>query len=479
MQSERENKYSIPIAVVAALSLIVLSLARFMLQVDKYINMDMRGQMQAIQTSSTRLIQNELISLKQQTASAAMLMQRAQLEDDEEIVQILRDFADSADLAWSTFVTLDGHTYTNYAGDLGRHESHTFLDGVPIQEIRETVFWAPYYVDALQTVVVGVACPATLGGEQGVLMSAFDVRRIRTLLDHAFMGSAVEIGVLSSQGRVVLGKDMREFGLDVFALLQTVQFSTASAEQMRSDFTGGKAGFSAYYVGGMERYCAYGPVEDTDLYVLAMVKKVALRQNLMLLEKYGAQLAVELIAIMGMLLLVIIAVRHREQKRVQRILQKAATLDGLTGIYNRRTAETEIVELLTRDIQGAGMLVIDIDDFKRINDQWGHIAGDHVLRELALRLKRVFTEDDVIGRMGGDEFVVLVQSCKNQAQLEVRLERLITDFYVAVTQSEQQKISLSIGVAFVERDDTFLSLYQKADTALYRAKKDGKGRFRL
>ena len=127
------------------------------------------------------------------------------------------------------------------------------------------------------------------------------------------------------------------------------------------------------------------------------------------------------------------------------------------------------------------MLIFDIDDFKNVNDTLGHAAGDRMLREMAAVLSSVFTSDDYIGRIGGDEFCVLVNynPAKDENYEEFIAEKcdsFINSFIDnAVSKELDYKVSASVGISLSPKDGRdFSTLYKASDKALYESKKSGK-----
>jgi diguanylate cyclase (GGDEF)-like protein len=123
------------------------------------------------------------------------------------------------------------------------------------------------------------------------------------------------------------------------------------------------------------------------------------------------------------------------------------------------------------------LLMIDIDDLKIVNDTYGHLAGDRLLKEIASELRKCIREIDVLARYGGDEFTIILThtSKENAAPIADRIRRVIENLAVAVTDQAVVTASVSIGVAeYVPSVDTPDILIQRADQALYTAKSDGK-----
>ena len=162
---------------------------------------------------------------------------------------------------------------------------------------------------------------------------------------------------------------------------------------------------------------------------------------------------------------------------------KMAQNDPLTGILNKSATKAHICKILEETDPAAAhaLLMIDVDHFKQINDSYGHAVGDGVLREIAAKLRFHFREDDVCGRIGGDEFMVFLKDISGEEWLNDKLERLVTYLHNDITiDGRAYKISSSIGaVLYPEAGSDFDSLYRNADAALYLSKEHGRDRFTI
>lgn len=163
-------------------------------------------------------------------------------------------------------------------------------------------------------------------------------------------------------------------------------------------------------------------------------------------------------------------------------LEIQATRDGLTGVYNRRTLierlQTELSRA-TRQHHPVGLLMLDLDHFKSVNDTWGHLAGDAVLRAACERMETVVRPYDLLGRFGGEEFVLVVPGAGPDDMLEVaeRVRRAIAAGPVAV-DGGAVPVTASIGVASMVGVSDANVLIHAADEALYAAKDGGRDQVR-
>ncbi|HCX64568.1 MAG TPA: hypothetical protein DHN33_05105, partial [Eubacteriaceae bacterium] len=165
------------------------------------------------------------------------------------------------------------------------------------------------------------------------------------------------------------------------------------------------------------------------------------------------------------------------EKNIQ--LMRQAHFDSLTGLCNRRhfvdKAETEIKRIQSCR-ESCCLLVLDIDDFKHINDMHGHPAGDSVLKKLSDLLIHQFRKTDWVGRMGGEEFAVILSGAEFEEAKKVadKVRRQIEQTVFEI-EDKKIKITVSVGIAPInEETENFDDVYKKADQALYHAKEYGK-----
>ena len=168
------------------------------------------------------------------------------------------------------------------------------------------------------------------------------------------------------------------------------------------------------------------------------------------------------------------------QKKEQLSLLDKSRLDAMTGLLNKSTTEERIrAALETVGPNNVGvLLMIDVDFFKRVNDTLGHLAGDEVLLQIVRQLRKTFREDDIIGRVGGDEFHIFLQDVKDTAFVSEKANRLCQAIQHLFEQEKNEPIvTISIGIAVTGKDKTYHELFRQADIALYHAKANGKNRF--
>lgn len=181
------------------------------------------------------------------------------------------------------------------------------------------------------------------------------------------------------------------------------------------------------------------------------------------------------------MILIINDIDQKKRKEIE--LRNQAERDGLTGLYNATTTRKKIEEALACGYQSDEkqvFVLLDLDNYKLINDTFGHIYGDQVLVDVAQMMKKRFRSSDIIGRMGGDEFVIFLRNIRSYQYVGALIQELCDMIYKTYTQDGQNvTLSASVGVTWAPLDGhTFAELYQKSDIALYQVKKQSKNGYK-
>ncbi|MCQ4865907.1 transporter substrate-binding domain-containing diguanylate cyclase [Pseudoflavonifractor phocaeensis] len=169
----------------------------------------------------------------------------------------------------------------------------------------------------------------------------------------------------------------------------------------------------------------------------------------------------------------------QREKEERAMLVEQAQRDSLTCLYNSATIRSMAAEAMDGGDGRGALLIIDIDHFKSVNDQYGHFTGDRVLSGLSGVLGGVFRHEDLLGRLGGDEFAVFMTSVKERTVVEDKCRLILKQAQALETGEAGLRVSVSIGAALAGGGESFGQLYQRADRALYEAKKQGRNGFRV
>ena len=197
----------------------------------------------------------------------------------------------------------------------------------------------------------------------------------------------------------------------------------------------------------------------------------------------GTEILVSTILFFGsifVLLVCLLAYRTTQELKRIYVLEVETITDPLLGIFNRRYLDRRIEEEILRAKRHElelSLLMVDIDNFKQVNDSWGHQVGDLVLKHLTQMLATTLRHTDIIARFGGEEFVVLLPHTP-----ELDASRLAEKLRIVVEQTPLHRIpelsvTISIGCScFLQDDDNAYSLLERADKAMYFAKREGRNR---
>lgn len=162
----------------------------------------------------------------------------------------------------------------------------------------------------------------------------------------------------------------------------------------------------------------------------------------------------------------------REKEHLIEISQR----DPMTSLLNKTVAQDRIEEFMASGGENGAMLLLDIDNFKQINDTYGHIHGDKVIKFFAMQLSKLFRQYDIVSRLGGDEFLIFMKYCNDVNLISEKAEemkQLLSEFEIA---DQKNVLSFSMGIALYKRDgQTYHELLENADLAMYAGKRNGKG----
>ena len=167
------------------------------------------------------------------------------------------------------------------------------------------------------------------------------------------------------------------------------------------------------------------------------------------------------------------------QKQTLEELRRRAARDALSGLLNRATVERCIRERLQAMApqETCALFIIDLDDFKQVNDTLGHQAGDQAIRRTGQILSSIFRASDIVGRLGGDEFVAFLCGAPGEELVRRRAAEICEKLHLVLGDREVVNLTASVGAYLSAKGQSFEGLYQAADLALYKAKKAGKNRF--
>lgn len=178
-----------------------------------------------------------------------------------------------------------------------------------------------------------------------------------------------------------------------------------------------------------------------------------------------------------------VKLRTRALHEANSKLKKLTEIDPLTGLYNRRKIMAVLDDVIEKAknshaTSSLSLLILDADHFKAINDNYGHVVGDEVLRNIARRSEILLRPGDPIGRIGGEEFMAILQNTQADQALKVanRLREGIAQTKFNDSNGKEFQVTLSIGLSILKPGDSIKEIYERADQCLYEAKNNGRNK---
>lgn len=311
----------------------------------------------------------------------------------------------------------------------------------------------------------------------------YDASVLQETMQKDDMGSGMFFLLLEQGGQILASAGSNsvfyEDSGNYYEKLRTNQ-ETENVDRMVSRIGNSKEGITYVNADGEESVLFYAPLGIGKLYLLAGVDGEFIdsleKEEWAISKALIWQTALGLVVFLAVIITInIIDVLKDDEK--SRLLENKADTDLLTDLYNKMATERKIKEYLAEHPDETGMMfVLDIDNFKKINDTMGHAFGDEVLRSIGTRIRAEFRATDIVGRTGGDEFTIFLCNMKEEAVIRSEAKR-VEQFFKDFRAGEYVKyaITASIGVAVYSQDGKdFNALYKAADHALYVAKKRGK-----
>lgn len=321
----------------------------------------------------------------------------------------------------------------------------------------------------------------------GYLLAYYDRANFENMIHKAEFNASGYYAIVDDKGRIICDSGAEHNQLDKTDFWKSIlEFgqNTKQLEKAQRRFDNNLSGMIKIEneKGKKDKALIYAPV-GVNSWKMIIVMNYSYVEVLVHQEWVNTQSMLFRLLICVLIFIVIIVVfsiigRVRENEKNRDLTDKADT-DLLTGLNNKAATERKIRTYLQENSDGQGLLFIfDIDNFKKINDTMGHAFGDEVLRTLGHQIVAYFRVTDVIGRIGGDEFMIFLKDIKDEESIRKEARKL-EQFFRNFQAGEYVKYSAtaSIGAAVYPQDARdFESLYKMADKALYTSKRRGKNR---
>ena len=328
---------------------------------------------------------------------------------------------------------------------------------------------------------------ASKNQNRGYIIIEYVPNIMETLLNNPKYSSSNTFALVSADGDVIesAGKKsyLCEVGTNMIDKAQNVIYVDGSYSAFRQAIVDCRTGSQQTVYGDQGNYIFYSPIDNCKASVVMLVDTKDVERSFSVVSKNIRTMTMEIgIAIIAFIIIFAgIALLNKAKYNVEtEDLQNKADTDLLTDLYNKVATERMIKEYLQGDGKNSVsmLFVLDVDDFKKINDTRGHAFGDQVLAQFGHQIRSWFRVNDILGRIGGDEFMIFIKDVKDPELIRHEGSRIM-QFFEGFNVGEYTKYSptASVGGAVYPTDaEDFDSLYKAADKAVYKSKKDGKNR---
>ncbi len=344
-----------------------------------------------------------------------------------------------------------------------------------------------FYMDGTGRTIAYVSAPIkTEDKVLGLVVLEYSPQNVKTVVDTTDYISTNVYAIVSHDGviadRAGLEGAFMEKNSNIYEKFGTYQFLYSSADQMKSKLSKGGSGYLIAKLNANNiRYFFYKPIGDQGTFFLMSVNSGMITRKI---ENNGREARNIMIrSLVGMalfiiFLVIVLVMNLTKSTRANKELINKAQTDLLTDLLNKKATEEKIKEYLVEEGKDktSMMFILDIDNFKNINDTMGHAFGDEVIATLGKQLRAEFRVNDIVGRTGGDEFTIFLKDLKDDNLLKSEANRVLGIFKnFKVGEYTKYFATASIGVSIYPQDaDSFEGLYKAADQALYKAKNRGK-----
>ena len=318
--------------------------------------------------------------------------------------------------------------------------------------------------------------------DKGYLLLFYSMEKFKNLMSKSDYDSNSFLTVVDAEGNVLgAAGAVNSKLLKDGNLLEAVRpENVEAARAIKNRLDNGSRGTTSVTVQGESIMLSYVPLGENHWeMILGVSQNYVDKQVSLQWENTKSMLSYLFIAIFVFICLVVVIniiskIRNNEKKKE---LEDKADTDLLTGLTNKLATERKIKDYMAQNPETQSMLfILDVDNFKKINDTMGHAFGDEVLRSLGQQIGAIFRATDIIGRIGGDEFMIFLKGVSDKDSVRKEAKK-VEHFFKNFQAGEYVKYAAtaSIGVAiFPQEGNDFETLYKAADQGLYKAKKRGK-----
>ncbi|MEG0751749.1 MAG: diguanylate cyclase [Oscillospiraceae bacterium] len=339
-----------------------------------------------------------------------------------------------------------------------------------------------------------ISVPIKKGGAQaGIIFGSFFEEGFRTLLINYSFDKAGYGFIINSKGKMIIESDIESRISNEKNILDTLAKCKLGDGQtvfeIEERLATGQSGLVHYEYNGKSRFASYIPLGVDDWYLFNVVPGEAVQLEIDESNQSG-MISIMILLAVSLALIAVIALitdkwskdlRELQRMEVNRLTTKAES-DSLTELLNHKTTRSRIERFIENEGKYSkhALFVIDLDGFKQINDQFGHPEGDKTISTAAVAIRQLFRSSDIVGRIGGDEFMALLKDVTSRRIVAAKAAEICEALHMTRSETDEEiEITGSVGVALYEDGKSFDQLYREADEALYQSKAQGKNRYNV
>lgn len=407
----------------------------------------------------------------------------------EENMNLIRILQRNSNFERASIIDIEGNSHYDEGSVKNVSQRRYFQEGIAGKRTLSDPLESS--IDGQTRVVVGVPIFAEGALEEdtiGILAASYDMTALsRMLFEDIYNGLGFSV-ILTREGKVIsydasnveLQESLESIGSNLFEKYEKNIEKSKSMKKVMTNFQEGKKGCKEIRMTSNSWYFAYVPLSYNDWMVCYFIPSECARSAYQFINRYEFALCAALLTAVIFLILGIV----REFRKSQKKLMEYANTDALTGVCNKEKTRNDIEQWLTKEEIFTGIqvfIIMDIDAFKEVNDTYGHMVGDQVLQTVGVFLRKKFRSEDIVGRIGGDEFVIFMKNAGTLEDVERKAGEITEGIgRIEIPELGGRKLSVSIGISFAPAHGaTYSDLYHFADDALYQTKRRGKNGYTI
>ena len=387
----------------------------------------------------------------------------------ENNISLIKAFMENTDLNRTAIIDSDGNAL--YDNNVVKNVAHRRYFKESMQGKQSLSDPLESSVDQQTRVILSV--PIYKNNQViGVVGGSYNVRKLGNMLfDDLFDGQGKSF-IVDQDGNLIT----RDKKYEKKHNIKTIDnlFDICDEKEVKTDFNQQESDLIQIQTKkNKSLYLAYSPLKINDWMICYIVPVHVAQESYTFITHYETLLA----TFLGLIVLSLMIYLAHSNSRENKYLIHLSEIDPLTSVFNKETTQ-KLIDQKLKNHEHFCFLILDVDDFKSVNDNYGHAVGDKVLKNLSDLFKNHFRQTDIVGRIGGDEFIILIE---DEHIAESRIQSLLKKVNeLKIEELQGFKLSISVGMAFAPNNGTtFMELYRHADHALYQTKRTGKNNYKI